>query len=376
MQRKTLLYVFGIAALSGLALGIGFFGAELRQKIAEEPDKSQFEISLAEGGLPELSEFKQRGAAGQDNAGLKSATMPAPAAMPASSPNRGEPAQQTKPVPGEEPEAGNSFSFAIIGDTPQFDPDDSDGGLRSAVKNIKEKNVDLVMATGDLLEKCDGGTKCEKELNDWKSALGELFPKTYAVMGNYDRSGEEEADALWQKFFDLPKNGPEEYKELAYSLDFENSHFVVLNSEKPDEHKINEKQRDWLEKDLSENQKENIFVFFHEPAWPVSEHIGESLDKNAKDRDALWKILKDHGVSAVFSGHEHIISRKKADGIYQYIFGNTDAASRQRPEDGMTEYSYEGKGYGIIEVKGKKVTVRAYSVGGELLDTFEIPEEN
>jgi len=76
------------------------------------------------------------------------------------------------------------------------------------------------MTVGDLLSSCDGKSGCEKKkLGEWKSTLSSLYPKTYEVMVNHDRTGEEKADALLARnFFDLPSNGPEGYKELAYSF--------------------------------------------------------------------------------------------------------------------------------------------------------------
>jgi hypothetical protein len=371
MQKKTLLYIFGIAAFLGLVLGAGFFANELRVKILAGPDKSQFEAEQSQ--LPALADITKEKLANQNNSGTPSPSAPKPPAAPAQEQPIPQPPQETPAADAAVPEEKkDSFSFAVLGDTQKFDPEKADGGLQQAVKNIKEKNVDLVMTEGDLLGSCDGGSGCEGKLNQWKNIFGDFFSKTYAVMGNHDRSGKEKSDKLWQKFFDLPQNGPAGYEELTYSYDFENSHFVVLNSEKPDEHKIDKTQQDWLEKDLNGNKKDNTFIFFHEPAYPVSRHIGSSLDVNPADRDALWKILKDKKVTAVFNGHEHIVSRKKIDGIYEYIFGNTDATDYELPKEGVADYSYQGKSYGIVEVKGKEVTVNTYAVNGNLLDSYKL----
>ena len=372
MQRKTLLYVFGIATILGLILGAGFFANELRIKILAGPDKNQLEVDQKQ--LPDLNSLVNGKGLKQNNSEIPSPNVPPrPPVAPSPEQPTPPPIEKTEDAPAKVPEEKkDSFSFAVLGDTQKFDSEKTDGGLQQAVKNIKEKNVDLIMTEGDLLSSCDGGSGCKDRLNKWKNIFGDIFSKTYEVMGNHDRSGKEKSDSLWQEFFDLPKNGPSGYEELVYSYDFENSHFVVLNSEKPDEHKINKTQLDWLEKDLKDNKKDNTFVFFHEPAYPVSKHIGSSLDVNPIDRDALWKILKEKKVTAVFNGHEHIVSRKKIDGIYQYIFGNTDATSYELPKEGVADYSYQGKSYGIVEVKGKEVNVNVYSFDGKSLDSFKI----
>ncbi len=262
------------------------------------------------------------------------------------------------------------FSFAVIGDTQRLDSNNPAGGIQKAVNNIKKQNVDLVFALGDLNSSCDGGNGCESKLTDWKNILGSLFFKTYVTMGNHDRTGKEKADSLWQKFFNLPVNGPSGFSELAYSFDFNNSHFVVLDSEKPEEHIVSKTQRNWLSQDLAANKKENTFIFFHEPAYPVSSKIDESLDVKSGDRNALWNIFAQYKVTAVFSGHEHIHSRRKIAGVYQFVFGNTDSFDHDMPKAGVAEYAYRGKNFGIVNVEGKNITIKVYSVDGNLLNSF------
>lgn len=267
----------------------------------------------------------------------------------------------------------SEFSFAILGDTQYFKPG-SGGGYQTAVANIKKNNPNLVFAVGDLVSSCDKKEECEGKLSAWKNALGTLSGKTYATQGNHDRTGKDKADSAWEKAFsNFPSNGPQGYKKFTYSLDFENSHFVVLDSDKPKENDINKTQLDWLEGDLTRNKKENIFVFFHEPAYPTNSKIGESLDVNSGNRDRLWNILARYKVKAIFSGHEHIQSRRKVGGLYQFGFGNTDSFNHLAPKPGMAEYSHIGQAFGIVKVAGKEITVNVYSVNGVSLNSFKIP---
>lgn len=283
----------------------------------------------------------------------------------------GENQEVTESQKNQKEEETSKFSFAILGDTQHFNNSEKTEGFQKAVSNIKKMDVGLIFAIGDLISSCDGGSECEREYNNWKSVLGDYIQKTYVVQGNHDRTEEEKSDAIWRKVFNyLPKNGPDGFVGLTYSFDFENSHFVVLTSEKPEESLINDVQRNWLKKDLENNKKENIFVFFHEPAYPTNSKIEEGLDKNPKDRDALWSILENKKVTAVFSGHEHIQSRRKVNGIYQFVFGNTDSFNHLAPKLGMAEYYHIGQGFGIVEVNGKEVVVKTFSNDGKILDNF------
>ncbi|HCU70951.1 MAG TPA: hypothetical protein DIC35_04380, partial [Candidatus Moranbacteria bacterium] len=270
------------------------------------------------------------------------------------------PVQVSGPMQNE-----NDFSFAILGDTQRFDAADPKGGFQQSIASIGNKNPSLIVAVGDLLSSCDGLEKCENDLSDWKNIVGQLFPKTYAVMGNHDRTGKGKADTMWQKFFTLPQNGPAGYRELVYSFDFKDSHFIILNSEKPEENLINKTQRNWLEADLAKNAKKHVFVFFHEPAYPVKSKIDESLDANAKERDQLWKILEKYKVDAVFSGHEHIQSHKKIGSIDQFIFGNTDSFDHEIPPSNSNDFYYQGQGFGMVSVSDSSTKVEFFTVSGK-----------
>ena len=199
-----------------------------------------------------------------------------------------------------------------------------------------------------------------------------MLAKTYEVMGNHDRTGHSAADAVWQKEFNLPTNGPDGYSELVYSFDYANSHFVVLNSEKPDQGIVNDVQRAWLEKDLAANKKENVFVFFHEPAFQVSQNVNDALDAHPSERDALWNILKKYNVKYVFNGHAHLFSEKKIGNIYQIVEGDTDSTDDDFPLAGYADFAYKGKAYTIMQVDGTKVKLNLFSVDGNLIKSIDL----
>ncbi|MBU2028577.1 metallophosphoesterase [Patescibacteria group bacterium] len=359
-MRKSFWIAFIVIFLSAVSIGVGVFLAEKNIKNSKEKlidssltdDASIIKDNIKDGGI--------------------SLSRPGPSSAPSESIPESEKAEE-EITPAPVPEtAVNKFSFGILGDT-QRTSFESSSGFYKAMQILKEKNPEFLAVVGDLLSSCDGKSGCQSKMDRWKGVISSLFSKTYAVMGNHDRSGGDKADKLWQDFFSFPTNGPSGFSELTYSLDVKNAHLVFLNSEKPEEHKINSEQRDWLKKDLQDNSKDLTFVFFHEPAYPVSSKIDESLDANKKDRDALWKILSDEKVTAVFSGHEHIVSRKKIDGVYQFVFGNTDAFDHDLPKTGVAEYSYQGESFGWVEVVDKKVTIKTFSVDGKELNSFELP---
>jgi len=287
-------------------------------------------------------------------------------------PNNAQDSDQ-KPVPKVDSTAPDSYSFAIIGDTKIFEDSFPDGNLGKAVASIAKQNVDMTFAIGDLIFKCGDTLACEKSYTDWKQEMSPLISKTYEVVGNHDRSGGSLADNVWQKEFNLPTNGPPGFLKQVYSFDFRNSHIVILDTEKPQGGEVSDDQLAWLKNDLSAHPKQYTFVFYHEPAFPTSFRKGKSLDINIKQRNKLWKILVDHDVTAVFSGHEHFFTRKKIGNIYQFIVGNTDAPQNVTPKPGLSDYAYKGHSYAVATITGAKINVSLYSVNGNLINSFDFP---
>lgn len=165
--------------------------------------------------------------------------------------------------------------------------------------------------------------------------------------------------------FELPDNGPEGYKELVYSFDYENSHFVILDSNVAgDEYgRITGGQLSWLFKDLKNTKKEHIFVFFHEPAYPVGPHIGSSLDVDLAKGDIFWEVLSRNRVLAVFNGHECLYRRSIHKGVYQIINGTSGAPI------------YKGRGgefynYAVVDIDDERIQVTIKDEFGKERDKF------
>lgn len=279
------------------------------------------------------------------------------------------------------PQPSRAVTFAVMGDTKDFLT--GSGIMASAVAKVKKKKPSAVIVVGDLINDCTDNSTCQNYWNSWKSTATPILKKTYPAMGNHDRvnSSPEAADALWQEVFSLPNNGPEGFGELTYSFNKGNSHFVVLNSSKPNNNLINSTQREWLEQDLAANRKKkHTFVFFHSPAYPASLHIGSSLDVYPTERDALWEILDRYKVSGVFVGHEHFFNRRKIDSsifpsaqnsIYQFTVGRTDVSEiYPAPQSGMSEYYSLEQSFAIVKTSKKSVKIDLYSTGGTRLNSF------
>ncbi len=190
---------------------------------------------------------------------------------------------------------------------------------------------------------------------------------------NYDPNGSAEPNIVnW---------GPESCPHTTYSFDYQNAHFVALNVYCTDDSpwgidgSITDTVYQWLKTDLESTDKELIFIFGHEPAFPqpdektgITRHYYESLDEYPQARDRFWQLLKDEGVTAYFCGHTHNYSAVRIDGVWQIESGQA-MGTRAAPSPGT---------FLIVNIQGNRVIINTYrgeeapGFGYLLTDTFQI----
>ena len=189
--------------------------------------------------------------------------------------------------------------------------------------------------------------------------------------------------------FDVYPNGFEE-KNLNYSFDYKNAHFIMLNgyyhdllldpelvcgndcsTNRFDENYVpqaclSQDLLDFVEESLSNTQATHKFVFFHEGAYPVpgGRHNGDSFDNDqcpgnnsevaGQDwlrpmRDTFWNLLTGHDVSATFVGHSHHFAVTWARDPYQQYGALYEIGP------GWTA------NFAAINIHGESATLRSYA---------------
>ncbi len=167
----------------------------------------------------------------------------------------------------------------------------------------------------------------------------------YPVVGNHELDVPSYMQDLRQYYVNNLEGsvnpGPGEQgkgEETSYSWNYGNAHFIVLNEyfgcngnydpvnnvcdntyyddgrptgEKGD---VTDALFDWLEEDLAATDKDWIFVFGHEPAFPQNAHLTDSLNYYPENRNQFWTLLESKGVTAYICGHTHWYSRYKEPG--------------------------------------------------------------
>ncbi len=236
------------------------------------------------------------------------------------------------------------FSFVVLGNTDLASRESSRGDETTTFDKIMadirsiHPQPGFIFHLGDIAEK-PGDMKAWEELSR-KSApfevglsLGPLYDprnkRCFVLPGDRDVGDKQTEDDFLDRFFRPSGN-------LPYSFDWEEFHFVALNSETTDDswlmkyfgfnrqqNRITGTQRDWLEEDLGKNHDKKIVVFIHKPLFPpvFSRHDGYCLDQYYSDREKLLDLLNRYSVKVVFMGHEPIFHWARIANTYHIITG-------------------------------------------------------
>lgn len=260
------------------------------------------------------------------------------------------------------------FRFAVLGDTRDYSSDGINVRVMKAIlEKIKAENVDFIIIIGDMIT---GSTKTDvhrNRLKKWKSIIEKYRIPFYVGVGNHEIESEVSEDIV-RSVFEMPENGPSGLKELIYSFDYKNSHFIMLDTAIFNSfHALGKVQMGWLKEDLEKNQKKPIFIFGHDPAYPVYSHIGTSLDKYSIQRDELWSLFERHKVRIYFCGHEHLYNRSIHGDVYQVITAG-GGAHLAAPEEKGGFYNFA-----VVEVKDDGLALIAVKdIKGSVKDIFNI----
>ncbi|MGH9220595.1 MAG: metallophosphoesterase family protein, partial [Vicinamibacterales bacterium] len=188
------------------------------------------------------------------------------------------------------PNQAESTRFAVIGDT-------GTGGIeqhRLAQQLIAAHSrypFEFVLMTGDNIY---GTESAQDFINKFEAPYKPLIDagvKFYASLGNHD-----DTDQVFYKPFNMDGKRFYTFKPKAdvrvYAID---SNYM------------SREQIEWLEKELANSDSAWKIAFFHHPLYSSGGRHGSELDLRAQ----LEPLFLKHGVSVVFSGHEHFYERLK-----------------------------------------------------------------
>ena len=204
----------------------------------------------------------------------------------------------------------NKVSFTYVTDSQET----SFEGFKQFNKTLTSAvtlNPDFIAFAGDLVDNSHanwGNDLSKIVMEEWAYA----FDATKGVTMNYpmmSASGNHESAG----FSYVYHNEIDYQKALStggyYSFDYENLHFVVLDTnvfESYNQTEIDE-QLAWLEEDLATTDKEWKVVMLHIGAYSTGDHSHDASAK--KIREILPPLFAKYKVDLVLQGHDHVYTR-------------------------------------------------------------------
>ncbi|MBP2635360.1 MAG: metallophosphoesterase [Firmicutes bacterium] len=237
---------------------------------------------------------------------------------------------------------------------------------------------------GDLV---DNGQD-DSQWNAWVDGAASLLAAIpiAPVMGNHEAYSLDWKMAkpdYYLSLFALPENGPAGLKRHAYSFDYGDVHFSVLNTQQnelgewyPD---LLEQQKEWLEKDLAGSKKKWKVVLMHRGVW--KNPFNGPLDGIGQ---TFVPVFDKYHVDLVFTAHVHSYARTKAlkngspdpDGTIYITTGRSGEKvwdkSPRKPTDEFYYNPLDMPNYLLLEADSSSLKVAAFKQNGELFDQTEI----
>jgi len=253
------------------------------------------------------------------------------------------------------PTLPDSLKFAVIGDSgtgssPQY---------RVAEKLAASRGTfpfEFALMLGDNLYGRESERDFQNKFEKPYKPLLDAKVKFYAALGNHDDSN--------QRFYKLFNMGGKSY----YSFKPKDGVRIFAL----DTNYMDKTQLDWLEKELAASGSDWKIAFFHHPIYSSGGRHGSDLELRAQ----LEPIFLEHGVDAVFAGHDHFYERiKPQKGIYYFLSG---AAAKLRSGDvtrsELTAKSFDtGYHFMLVEVAKDALHFQAISDEGTTVDSGVLP---
>jgi hypothetical protein len=254
-----------------------------------------------------------------------------------------------------------SFQFVVLGDSKILAEQPQWRGnviLSELIQRINKDKPAFVVYLGDGPDQ--GGPVLE--MRAFRNALSLLNCAWYPVIGNHELSrgagpdgkkGDGEANFL-EVFGDkLPVQDARGNKVSYYSFNYQDAHFIVLDTAWQDRSGRSEQglttgsaQWKWLERDLQSARSGNrhIFIFGHEPPL-VQIAADKKPNQKLSDRyittwndikvvESFIELCRQYHVEAVISGHFHAYRLFEENDTTHLISGGAGADLHVPPEFG------------------------------------------
>jgi hypothetical protein len=252
------------------------------------------------------------------------------------------------------PNKAGSVRFAIIGDSGQ--PGSGQTAIAGQMASWRTRfPFEFVLMTGDNLYGSENARDYEKKFERPYKALLDGGVKFYAALGNHDDAGQTQYKPFnmdGKKYYSFsPKRGVR---------------FFAIDS-----NYVDQKQIEWLDKELASSGSDWKIVFFHHPLYSSGATHG-SADAQ---RQLLEPIFLKRGVNVAFMGHEHFYERLHPQkGVAYFIIGSSAKLRKgDLRKSALTVYGNDSTySFMLAEIDGDELYFQTISDKGVTLDAGSI----
>ena len=253
------------------------------------------------------------------------------------------------------PVAETSIRFAVLGDTGTGERAQYDVAAQ-LWKSHETFPFEFVILVGDNLYGSERPQDYARKFElPYKPLLDAKIP-FYASLGNHD-----DPNQVYYKGFNM--DGKRYYSFKKDKLGSPGVRFFALDS-----NYMSRDQLEWLEKELLGSGSDWKVAFFHHPLYSSGGRHGSEVDL----REQLEPMFLEHGVNAVFAGHEHFYERLKPQkGIYYFTAGGSAKLRRgDIRTTAMTEVGFDtDNSYMLVEIAADAMHFQTLSRVGRRVDS-------
>ena len=252
-----------------------------------------------------------------------------------------------------------SLKFAVIGDSGQWSTAQRETAAQLAAQR-KDFPFDTVLMLGDNNYGDGSPDSYRVRFEEPYKALLDEGVRFYAARGNHD------AGPQWN--YPLFNMGGHRYYTFEKKVGVlpplvgDRVQFFALDSVNLDDQQVI-----WIDRQLSESKADWKILFFHHPIYSSGRYAFSS----AQRRSLIERVLIEHQVDVVFSGHEHVYERMiPQTGVMYFVAGASGAV---RVGDLKPSF-YQAMGYDrdltfmLVEIAGNSLYFRAVTRLGAIVD--------
>jgi hypothetical protein len=254
------------------------------------------------------------------------------------------------------PNKDGTYKFAVLGDFGTGSDEQYEMGREMA--NVHSRfQYEHVILVGDNLYGSERPQDFRKKFEQPYKALLDAGVKFYASLGNHDSR-----EQRYYKLFNMDGR-------LYYSFNPKPEvRLFALESTYPEPEQIK-----WFEKELKSSGSHWKIPFFHHPLYSSGERHGSDI----RLRRTLEPMLLEHGVTVVFTGHDHTYERTKPQNGITYFVVGSGGKLRSGGIDGSTGITAKGfdsdQAFLVAEIDGDQMFFNTISRRGQVVDSGVIP---